>query len=200
MEQLNPLLDNHIIDAVTRSKQIAAIFKGLPKERFIQVARDIPLIPGAVETVVGLRKAGYLVGIVTDSYRLAAETVRKRVFADFSISHVMRFSGDKSTGKITLAPAMIHSNGCRDHRLCKLNVLRHLQDEAGIRSDNLIAVGDSDNDVCLLRAAGTSIAFQPKSDSVQQAAKHIIQGDLRGVLRLLGLPVSREDEIRASTV
>lgn len=200
MEQLNPLLDNHTLDAVTRSKRIAAIFKGLPKEKFIQVARAIPLMPGAVETVVGLRKAGYLVGIVTDSYRLAAETVRKRVFADFSISHVMRFNGDKSVGKITFAPAMIHSNGCRDHCLCKLNVLRHLQDEAGVRSNNIIAVGDSDNDVCLLRAAGTSIAFQPKSASVQQAAKHIIQGDLRGVLRLLGLPVSKLDEIRASTI
>jgi len=196
LEHLNPLLDNHTVDASTRTKRIAAIFRGIPKSTFERVARDMPLMPGAVETVVGLRKAGYLVGIVTDSYRIAAETVRRRVFGDFTISHVMRFHREKAVGKITLAPAMKHPKGCIEHQLCKVNVLRHLIEEVGIRANKVIAVGDSDNDVCLLRAAGISVAFQPKSLSVQKAAKYTIEGDLRGILHLLKLPVSRQAEIR----
>lgn len=197
LEQLSPLLDNHTLSAITRAKRIAAIFAGLPKTAFERVARDIPLMPGAVETVVGLRKAGYLVGVVTDSYRMAAETVRRRVFADFTISHVMRFRGEKATGRLTLAPAMRHSNGCKHHRLCKVNVLRHLLEEAGIGANNVVAVGDGENDICLLRAVGVSVAFQTKSSAVQRAAKHAMDGDLRGILELLGLPVSRRAEIRA---
>lgn len=196
MEKLNPLLDNHTLDASTRTKRIAAIFTGLPKSILEQVAREIPLMPGAVETVVGLRKAGYLVGVVTDSYQMAAETVRRRVFADFTISHVMKFRREKATGRITLAPAMSHPKGCKEHRLCKLNVLRHLLEEVGIGAEKVLAVGDSDNDVCLLRAAGTSVAFQPKTLSVRDAAKHVIENDLRGILHLLGLPVSKRAEIR----
>lgn len=196
MEKLSPLLDNHTLDAVSRTRQIAAIFSGLPKAIFEHVARDIPLMPGAVETVVGLRKAGYLVGLVTDSYRIAAETVRRRVFADFTISHVMKFHREKATQGLTLSPAMQHRDGCHEHPVCKLNVLRHLLAEVGIGADRVLAVGDSDNDVCLLREAGISVAFQPKTPAVRDAAQHVVEGDLRGILELLGLPTSKRAEIR----
>lgn len=138
MESLNPLLDNHTLDASARTKRIATFFAGLPKATSERAARAIPLMPGAVETVVGLRKAGYLVGVVTDSYRMAAETVRRRVFADFTISHVMKFRAEKATGRITLAPAMQHPKGCPEHRLCKLNVLRHLLEETGIGPERVL--------------------------------------------------------------
>ena len=197
MESLNPLLDNLTLDAVTRTRRIAAIFKGVPRSTMEQVARHMPLMPGAVETVVGLRKAGYLVGVVTDSYRMAAETVRRRVFADFTISHVMKFHRDKATGRLTLSPAMRHPKGCRQHRLCKLNVLRHLLDELGFGAERVLAVGDSENDACLLRASGISVAFQPKQPTVRDAAKHLVEGDLREILRLLGLSVSSRAEIRS---
>lgn len=197
MDALVPLLDHRSMDASVRTRRIAALFAGVQRSAIERTAREIPLMAGAVETVVGLRKAGFLVGVVTDSYRMAAETVRRRVFADFTISHVMKFRAEKATGRITLAPAMKHPDGCTEHRLCKLNVLRHLLEEVGIGPEKVLAVGDSDNDVCLLRAAGTSIAFQPKSPCVREAAKHVVEGDLRGILRLLGLPVSRGAEIRS---
>jgi glucosyl-3-phosphoglycerate synthase len=197
MEQLNPLLDNLTLGASTRTKRIASVFAGVPRSTIERVAREIPLMPGAVETVVGLRKAGYLVGVVTDSYRLAAETVRRRVFADFTVSHVMKFKREKATGRITLSPAMRHPKGCRKHNLCKFNVMRHLLDELGLGPEAVLAVGDSDNDVCLLGAAGVSVAFQPKTEIVRDAAKHVIDKDLRGVLRLIGRPVSNESEIRS---
>jgi len=197
-DKLIPLLDNPTLDANRRTRRIAALFKGTPKSTIERVARNIPLMPGAVETVVALRKAGYLVGLVTDSYRLAAETVRRRVFADFTISHVMRFHREKATGRLTIAPAMKHKKGCKKHRICKLNVLRHLLEEVGITADKVLAVGDSENDVCLLEAAGMSVAFEPKSALVRDAAKHVVEGDLRGILKILGLPISRRSEIRSS--
>src|SRR5437899_1116528 len=120
------------LDEVRRARRIAAIFAGVPKATMEQAAKQVPLMPGAVETVVGLRKAGYLVGVVTDSYRMAAEIVRRRVFADFTISHVMKFHRERASGRLTLSPAMRHPKGCREHRLCKLNVLRHLLDELNL--------------------------------------------------------------------
>jgi FMN phosphatase YigB (HAD superfamily) len=109
----------------------------------------------------------------------------------------MKFHREKATGRLTLSPAMQHPKGCAEHRLCKLNVLQHFLEELGIGPERVLAVGDSDNDICLLRAAGVTVAFQPKTPAVRDAARHVIEADLRGILRLLGLPVSTQPEIRA---
>ncbi|MCS6976745.1 MAG: glycosyltransferase [Gemmatales bacterium] len=182
--QLRRLLDSPTLPPEVRTRQIAALFRGVPYAVFEQVALEMPLHPGAAETVVELRRRGYCVGIVTDSYAVVAEIVRRRVFADFCVGHLLHFQHLSCRGRITMAPLMEHDGGCSVHRLCKLNVLRHLVGVEGPAADGLIAVGDSDNDVCLLQAAELSFAFQPKSDSAAKAARFVIHEDLRELLRL----------------
>lgn len=195
-EALQPLLDNAALTPVQRTRAIAALFAGTPRHVFERVARELPLMPGAVETVVGLRKAGYRVGILTDSYHTAAETVRRRVFADFVVAHMMKFKAEKAIGRVTFAPSMLKPAQCRKHRLCKLNVLHHLCEELHTKPEHVLAIGDSENDICVLGGAGNSVAFQPKTPAVHAAAKHILHDDLRGILKLLGEPAPMLPEIR----
>jgi glucosyl-3-phosphoglycerate synthase len=169
--QLDGLLDNHTLTPGERMRKIAGVFAGIPKEIFEEVARAMPLMPGAVETVVALRKAGYSVGIITDSYHVVSEIVRRRVFADFSFANVTRFKNGKSTGKVMICPAMIHPDGCENHDHCKVNVTLHLAEYHGIKKSRILAVGDGENDICLLRAVGCSVAFQPKNRKVSAAAQ-----------------------------
>jgi HAD superfamily phosphoserine phosphatase-like hydrolase len=178
-------LDNFRLAAGERTEQIARVFGGVPHEEFQAAARQTPLMPGAREAVVALRAAGYRVGVVSDSFRVAAEVVRRRVFADFSVAHVMRFRHGRATGQVTLAPAMTHPDGCSLHPSCKANVLRHLTERMGIGRDAVLAVGDGENDVCLLRAAGTSVAFCARLARVRSAATHAIDGALTEILALL---------------
>jgi HAD superfamily phosphoserine phosphatase-like hydrolase len=178
-------LDNSYFDAQTRARRIAALFAGVSREVFEQTARSIPLTPGARETIVNLRKAGFRVGIVSDSYFIAAEVVRRRVFADFSVAHLMEFSGGRATGRIAFAPAMAHERGCARHTHCKANVLHHMTAETGIDPAQVVAVGDGENDVCLLRAAGKSVAFRPASRRVRAAACHVVERDLQEVLAVV---------------
>jgi phosphoserine phosphatase len=42
-------------------------------------------------------------------------------------------------------------------------------------SDSIVAVGDGENDICMLKEAGSSIAFQPKNKRVRNAAKFCAQ-------------------------
>jgi len=187
--ELQPLLDNRAYGAEARSQKIAALFAGVPQEVFEQTAREVPLTPGAIETVVGLRKLGFRVGVVTDSYQIPAEIIRRRVFADFSFGNLIRFKNGKATGRLTPCPAMRHPEGCPDHAHCKFNVLRHLAERLGIAYENILAVGDGENDVCMLRAAGQSIAFQPKTARVRRAAQHVVQGTLSAVLSVVQMPI-----------
>jgi glucosyl-3-phosphoglycerate synthase len=184
---LAALLDNYAMPPCERMRQIAAVFSGVRRETFESVAREIPLMPGAVETIVGLRKAGYRVGIVTDSYHCAAETVRRRVFADFVFAHFMRFRNGKASGRVQLCPGMIHPHGCAEHDHCKANVLLHLRERFQLGPDQILAVGDGENDICMLRAAGRSVAFQGKNRRVRAAAK-FRANSMAEVLFYAGLP------------
>ena len=161
-----------------RSARIAQIFTGVPQDEFEQTAREMPLMPGAVEAVVGLRSLGYKVGIITDSYLVVSEIVRRRVFADFSIANLMRFQDRLATGQFVPSPFYSHPHGRQEHRHCKLNALRHFTEGLELSPLQFLAVGDGLNDVCLLRAAGLSVAFQPKHRTVIEAADHVLYEDL----------------------
>lgn len=58
-------------------------------------------------------------------------------------------------------------------------------DRLGTQADNVIMVGDSDNDICLMKAAGRSVAFRPKSAAVAAAARFSIHQSLTEVLDIL---------------
>jgi glucosyl-3-phosphoglycerate synthase len=182
-EKLAKYLDRHDLTPEYRTKRIARVFKGVPMETFVATARAIPLVPGAVEAVVGLRKLGYRVGIVTDSYHLVAEVARRRVFADFAISNVVEFSKGKSTGDVTLAPTM---------RSNKINALRFLTKRMGVSAKQILGVGDGINDIGMLRAAGISVAFQPKNERVRRAAQYVINGSLDELLKIVAARDGRE--------
>jgi phosphoserine phosphatase len=183
--ELATLLDNPCLPANERTRRIAGLFLGVPKSLFEQTAREIPLHEGARETIISLRKAGYRVGIITDTYWIASEIVRRRVFADLSIAHFMKFRAGKATGKVALSLAMVHPQGCPHHIHCKVNAMRYLLDKLGIAAGQVLAVGDGDNDVCMLRAAGHSFAYQPKTAHVRAAATKVIHS-LNQVLSVLG--------------
>ncbi|MCI0457211.1 MAG: HAD-IB family phosphatase [Gemmataceae bacterium] len=187
---LSDYLDNPDLEAEERTRRIAGLFHGVARDTFQQTALEMPLTPGAREVVLALRGQGYRVGIVTDSYRVAAEVVRRRVFADFCVAHLMRFAQGRATGRLTLSPAMEHSDGCSVHPSCKVNVLRHLTERLGIEREQVLAVGDGENDICMLRAAGRSVAFHPRRACVRAAAQHVVEGGLTDLLTILDSPRS----------
>ncbi|NOT60371.1 MAG: HAD-IB family phosphatase [Acidobacteria bacterium] len=180
--ELARFLDNPALNADARTRQIAALFAGVPQSVFTDIARRLPLLPHAEAVVIALRKAGYRVGIVSDSYFIATETLRRRVFADFSIANVMEFRDGIATGAVRLAPALIHSAGCRRHAHCKANVMRHVREKMHLGAENVLAVGDGENDICMLQDAGCSVAFQPKNQRVSAAARYVAWHALTEVL------------------
>lgn len=188
-DDLNRFLDNPTYREDQRTELIASLLTGVSAESFLQVAQSLPLVEGARETVVALKKAGYRVGIVTDSFHLAAEVVRRRVFADFTVAHILQFRHGRCTGEVTLSPMMSHPEGCPDHKWCKSNVLAHLADSFDLDRPSTLAVGDSQGDVCLLRRAGIPVAFRPRSKAVEAAADHIVWGPLTDILPLAGVLV-----------
>jgi len=170
--QLEWLLDNTKLDPVYRTKMIAKVLNGLPKAVFEKIAHTIPLCKNAQNLIVELKKRGFIVGIVTDSYFIASEIIRKRVFADFSIAHLLEFKKGIFTGKIEVSPLFI-SDKCKKHDFCKLNVLGHIDQFYDMDHSLIHFAGDGLNDVCLLENLSNTFAVRPKDPMVESAAKGV---------------------------
>lgn len=179
-DQLKRLLDNKKLDPIYRTKMIAKVLTGLPKSVFEKIASIIPLAKNAQQLVVELKKRGYTVGIVTDSYFVASEIIRKRVFADFSIAHLLEFKKGSFTGELEISPLMI-SDQCSEHDYCKVNLLGHINRFFDIEPSRLHFAGDGLNDICLLKALTNSIAVRPKHPTVSQSSGGVVQ-DLSEIL------------------
>jgi HAD superfamily phosphoserine phosphatase-like hydrolase len=161
---LMKLLDANPGDAATRSESIAKIFQYVHKKQFERVAHELVIRPGVVEFVNQMRRRGFMVGVVSDSYFVAADIVRRRIFADFAMAHTISFENDVCSGNIRINPAFFSGLHQPDSLICKSNVLRRFQNDPNAPAVNLTwVVGDNINDLELMRLADRAFAIDPKS-------------------------------------
>lgn len=168
-QALQALLDSPTDDAAARSDRIAALFRFVHKQQFERVARAAPIRPGVIECINRMRRHGFMVGVLSDSYFIAADVMRRRVFADFALAHTMQFDGDVCTGQVRLNAAFQRADGGEGEPVCKSHVLRRFRAERnGAPLLECWAVGDNLNDLGLLRLADRAFAIEPKADALRR--------------------------------
>lgn len=151
-------------DAATRSERIAELFRYVHKTKFEQVAKGLPIRPGVIQFVNQMRRRGFMVGVVSDSYFVAADIVRRRIFADFAMAHTLVFDNEVCSGHIRINPAFLPETGSTSDAVCKSNVLRRfLNDRSQPTINHTWAVGDNLNDLALLHLVDHAFAIDPKS-------------------------------------
>jgi len=136
------------------------------------VARELELRPGVIPFVNRMRRAGFMVGLVSDSWFIAAEIVRRRIFADFALAHMLQFDGDVCSGELRLNPAFMPDNpeaADAGPAPCKSHVLRRFRaDRTEPRLELAWALGDNVNDLGLLRAADRAFALPDAAAEVHK--------------------------------
>ena len=110
-----------------------------------------------------------MVGVVSDSYFVAADIVRRRIFADFAMAHTISFENDVCTGNIRINPAFFPGleQTASSSAVCNSNVLRRFLTDPKEPAVNLSwVVGDNNNDLELMRLADRAFAIEPKSPAL----------------------------------
>lgn len=163
-------------DHLIITKNIALLLKGKNIARILEIADKIPLISDVMQMVGRLKKRGYIVGIITHSYDCVANHIKNKIGADFALAYELEFSNSVATGEIKMPSFFIHSDKSKCvHDMCKTNALIGIAEKYGIGRENIIAVGDSEQDLCMIKYAGIGVAFRSKSSALNFIADKAIK-------------------------
>jgi phosphoserine phosphatase SerB len=159
----------------TRSKSIARLLKNKSFNEILEVVDKIKIIDDAAHVIRELKKKGYICGIISDSYDIVTNHLKNKLKMDFSIANELEFSKSIATGEVKVPSAFMRNKHSKcNHDFCKSNVLFELAEKYKIDIKNIIAVGDSENDICLIRESGIGIAFRSHNSFLNLVADSII--------------------------
>jgi len=154
------------------------LLKGLEESVLEQIAARLPLTPGAERLIRTLRSLGYRTAILSGGFSFFGKDLQQRLGIDFVFANELEVEDGRLTGRVSGEIV----DGAR-----KAALLRQLADQAGIRLEQTIAVGDGANDLPMLDAAGLGIAFHAKP-KVRASAEQVISNlGLDGILYLIGM-------------
>jgi phosphoserine phosphatase len=166
-----------------QTKAIAELFAGLTRKDLESAIASIPFTQHCERTISALKDRGYKVGIISDSYTIAAGLVADRLNLDFVMANKLQILNGKITGKVDM-PLGWDRIGC----YCKISVCKryHLEKSAqqfSVPIKNTLAVGDTKSDICMIQRAGVGVAFMPKDEEIKKATDKIVsEPDLLKVL------------------
>lgn len=162
-------------DSIVRSKRIAILLKGIALRDLIDTVESIPVTDDAQQVIAELKTRGYLVGIISDSYDCICNHIKNKLRMDFSLSNELEFSQSICTGEVRIPSFFFNSSGsiCK-HPVCKTNALIKITNRYRIPMKNCLAVGDSINDLCMIRTAGLGISFCTSEELLKHYADMVI--------------------------
>ncbi|MCL0057913.1 HAD-IB family phosphatase, partial [Dehalococcoidales bacterium] len=169
-----------------KTRRIAWLLKGISRKQFYHILALIPFSVGTEAVVRELKRRGYILAIISDSYTLATEWLKRRLGFNYTIANELSLENDKLSGEIKMPLGWGKGEEqCLKHSVCKLTSLVHLSQKTGIPLDRCVAVGDNLSDVCMVEKAGLGIAFNPKHPKLEKAADIIITEELSRILSII---------------
>jgi phosphoserine phosphatase len=141
------------MDFETSLAQRVSLLAGLDVASVSRVQDLITVTPGVLELISAVHSNGGKVAAVSGGFSLLLEPLARRLNLDFWKANELEIAEGKLTGR-TIGEVI--------GRKSKADYLKIWADEAGIDLSKTVAIGDGANDIDMLQAAGTAIAFQPK--------------------------------------
>lgn len=169
-----------------RTKQIAKLLKGKTVNDLIQVADEIPISANAEKLIYHLRERGYKIGIISDSYDYVTNYFVNKLRLDFSLANELEFSKSIVTGEVKIPSFFLPGiKSICNHEICKSHALVSICNELSIDISNTIAIGDGENDICMVRKAGIGVAYCSTNQTLNLVADFVIKEKDMGLINNL---------------
>ncbi len=147
---------------------------GARRDDLIEGFSRLELIDGVREALTELKRRGYRLVAISGTLDLMLSTVYPdHPFEEVYANHI----GFDEAGRIT------HWEATPFDMAGKAQALRAVALRAGIPLARCAFVGDSTNDVWIAKAAGFTVAFNPRSEELEKIAGAVVRSDdLRDIL------------------
>jgi phosphoserine phosphatase len=150
-----------------------ALLKGLEYEKVVDVCKDLPLMPGAMEIVPALQKMGYKVICFSGGFRVGTSPAKDKLGLDADFSNVLHEKDGVLTGLVGGDMMFGYSKG---------DMIQRLQSLLGITRADTLVCGDGANDLSMFAHADTRIAFCARDVLKKEANIIIDEKDLTKIL------------------
>lgn len=155
-----------------------ALLKGLPTDNLARIAAQLPIMDGAKQLFSTLKAYGVKTAIISGGFTYFAQYLQKLLGIDHVFANTLAERDGVLTGEV-VEPIVDAQK--------KAEIVKALAAEHSIDLSQVVAVGDGANDLLMLKAVGTGIAFRAKPIVRQSSKLALTTAGLEGVLYLMGL-------------
>lgn len=177
------IIDKHEEPAV-RLQKIASLLKGRSLPELQSIADSIPLVEDAAEIISKLKKDGYLCVLVSDGFDVVANHIKNKLGFDYCLANHLQLDKSITSGQL-IFPEYFRSKeepGSYD----KASVLIYATEKFSIPEKNTVFVGNSVEDIPMLKAAGMGlVTTNAPTEAGIWADKILPAGSLRPLLNLV---------------
>lgn len=159
-------------------EQRVGLLEGLSEEILNQLRPEISLTPGVAELISAVHAHGGKIGAVSGGFSQILAPLAAEIGLDYWMANNLEVVDGKLTGRVT---------GPIIDAEAKASALKNWARDAGISTENTIAIGDGANDIQMLQSAGYAVAFRPKPVLRQYANLVIEENSLLSLVEKLGL-------------
>jgi phosphoserine phosphatase len=153
-----------------------SMLKGIALESIEAVHDCLPLTDGAEDLLKKAKLNGCHTALVSGGFTLFADPIAKSLGFDTISANILEIDEGNLTGRVQ--GPIVDSNS-------KLETLNHLKQQLALSREQIIAIGDGANDLPMLSAAGTGIAYHAKPKVQEMASAIINHNNLNAVTWLL---------------
>ncbi|TEW55400.1 phosphoserine phosphatase SerB [Psychromonas sp. RZ22] len=149
---------------------------GAPESLIKEVADNMPLMPGLIPLIAGLKAANWKVAIASGGFTYFANRLKDDHGFDAAYANTLEIIDNTLTGEVT--GEIVNAD-------VKARTLHELASRYDIAASQTVAIGDGANDLVMMAASALGIAIHAKPIVQEQASVALNNLDLEGALCLL---------------
>ena len=163
------------------------LLKGLTVGQLKSLSETISFTPGAEELISTLHFMGYKVAVISGGFSFFTDYLKEKLNLDYVYANELVIKDGVITGDIKGDVI----DGPR-----KGEIIKEIARLENVTMDQVVAVGDGDNDRFMLDNAGLAIAFNPKEVLKDHSDGMITSDNISGLLYFLGIPDTHSKAIK----